>query len=157
MPGPEVDGHGASASPACAEHHADGGELIFGLHNGKGGLAFRGDAEFLEQVGGGFNQRSGRRDGIPRDHGDARKDRAHAAGRVAVDDDFAGGLVHPLDEVGILLGELLLRVIEARLDSAEVEVEDLLLLGELLVRLLSTTLEIDGKQLGQRRPRKPCS
>ena len=55
-------GHGARASPACAEHHANGGELVFGLDDGEGGFAFRGDAELLEQVGGGFNQRGGRSD-----------------------------------------------------------------------------------------------
>ena len=125
-------GHGARAGPACAEHHADGGQLVLGLDHGKGGLAFRRDAELLEQVGGGLNQRSGRRDGIPRHHRDAGEDRAHAAGRVAVDDDLAGGLVHPLDEVRVLLGELLLRVVVAGLHRAEVQVEDLLLFGELL-------------------------
>ncbi len=129
--------HGARARPACAKHHADGGQFVFRLHDGEGRLAFRRDAELLQQVGGGFNQRCRRRDRIPRHHGDARKHRAHAARGVAVDDDLAGGLVHPLDEVRILLDELFLRVIEARLDRAEVEVEDLLLLGELLAHAAS--------------------
>ena len=49
-------GHGARARPAGAEHHADGGEFVFGLDHGEGGFAFRGDAELLEQVSGGFDQ-----------------------------------------------------------------------------------------------------
>ncbi len=32
-------GHGARAGPACAEHHADGGQFVFRLNDGEGGLA----------------------------------------------------------------------------------------------------------------------
>ena len=43
--------------------------------------------------------------------------------------------------------KLLLRVIEARLHGAEVQVEDLLLLGELLLHAVFDHVEIDGEQL----------
>ena len=38
-------GHGARARPACAQHHADGGEFVFRLHDGEGRFAVRADAE----------------------------------------------------------------------------------------------------------------
>ena len=95
--------HRARTRPSCAQHHADGGQLVFGLHDRESGLAFRRNAELLQQIGGGFNQRRRRRNGIPRHHRHPGEHRAHAAGRVAVDDDFARGLVHVLDEVGVLL------------------------------------------------------
>ena len=132
-------GHGPRAGPARAQHHADGRQLVLGLHHGKGRLALRRHAEFLQQIGRRLNQRRRRRDGIPRHHRHAREHRAHAASRVAVDDDLACGLVHRLDAVRVLLGKVGPRVVVSRLHSAEVQVEDLLLFGKLLVHAFSTT------------------
>ncbi len=41
-------GHGTGTSPSCAEHHADGGELVFGLNDGEGGFAVGFDAMAFE-------------------------------------------------------------------------------------------------------------
>ena len=141
-------GHGARARPACAQHHADGGQLVLGLHHGKGRLAFRRHAQLLEQVGGRLDHRGGGRNGVPGDHRHAGKDRAHAAGRVAVDDDLARGFVHPLDEERVPLGQILLGIVEAGFDGAEVQIEDLLLLGELPAQAALHHAQIDGQQLG---------
>ena len=103
-------GHGARARPAGAERHADGGQFVFRLHDGVGGLAgFRIDAEALHVADQRFHQRRRGRDGIPGDHRHAGEHAAQRAGRVAVDDDLAGGRVHALHAVRIGLGEGLRR------------------------------------------------
>ena len=90
-------GHGTRAGPSRAQSHADGGQLVFGLHHRKSGPAgFRIDAEALQIPDQRFHQRGGRRDRIPGDHRDAREHGTQRAGGVAFDDDLAGVLVHAL-------------------------------------------------------------
>ena len=67
--GPGGGGHGARARPAGAQRHADGSQLVFGLHDGVGGLAGFGIVpEALHVADQRFHQRGRRRDGIPGDH-----------------------------------------------------------------------------------------
>ncbi len=85
------------AVPRRAEHDADRGELVFGLHDAVAPLAGLrilavALAERLERV----HQRRRRRDRVP---GADRRARIHAAqgrGRIAVDHDVAGRLVQRL-------------------------------------------------------------
>ncbi len=139
--------HGTRTSPAGAKHHTDGSEFVLSLDNGEARLALGSHAELLEQIGGGLYDRGGRCDGIPRNHRNASEHRAHAARSVAVDDDLAGGLVHLLNKVRVLLGEPFLGEVEARLDGAEVQVEDLLLLLELLLQTGLDNSEVNREKL----------
>ena len=82
----------------------------------------------------------------------------HINRRVAVDDDLAPGLVHLLDEEGIVLDQLVPRQNPSpALSRAEVQIEHLLLLRELLlgVRLPQSRDRCPGAALP--RPRIPCS
>ena len=91
-------GHRARARPAGADHHADRRELVLGLHDREGGLArLRVDAVLAQVVDQRLAERRRRRDRIPGDDGDAGQQAAERGGGVAVDQDLAGGLVHPLD------------------------------------------------------------
>ena len=56
--------------------------------------------------------------------------------------------IHPLDEERVLLGQIRLGIVEARLDGAEVQIEDLLLLGELAQQAALHHAQIDGQHLG---------
>ena len=81
-------GERASAVPARADDHADGGELVFGLHDAIEVLAGHGvapelAAELLERV----HHRRGRRDRVPRRDGRARVEAAERRRGVAVDED----------------------------------------------------------------------
>ncbi len=94
--------HRARSRPCRAQHHADRGQLVFGLHHGVRRLAgFFVDAEALQVADHGFHQRRGRRDGIPGDDGDAGEYAAQRRGGIAFDDDLARGGVHALDAVRI--------------------------------------------------------
>ena len=95
-----------------------------------------------------FHQRRRRRDGIPGHHGDAGEHGAQRAGRVAVDDDLAGGRVHALHAVGVGLGEGLGGVFEAGLRGAPVQLGGLgLALAELLHQRLVDLFHVDREQL----------
>ena len=99
-------GHGARARPTCADHHADGGQLIFRLHDRKSRFAVGADAVILHV----FDQASASEEegviGIPGHNRDAGEHAAKGRGGVAVNDDLACGLVHALDEKGSRLGRL---------------------------------------------------
>ncbi len=88
------------------------------------------------------------RDGIPGDDGDAGKHGAEGTGGVAVDDDFAFGGVHRLENEGILLGEGLRGVVEAGFDGGPVQVGGFLLFRELLAQGAFHGLHVHGEQLG---------
>jgi hypothetical protein len=96
-PGAGGRGHAARARPASADDHADGGQFIFGLHDGERRFAVGADAVLLHVLDHRLDQRRRRRDGIPGDHGASGEHAAERRSRVAVDDDLAGGLVHALD------------------------------------------------------------
>ena len=103
-------GQGACAGPSCADHHADGGEFVFGLDDGVGsflglwiaaGLGGVGDHRFGE-AGGGSNW-------VPGCKGKASEDGAGSAGGVAVEQD--GSFVeagHAADAIGLVVGQCLL-------------------------------------------------
>ena len=100
-------GHGARARPACAQHHADRGQLVFRLHHGEGRLAVRLDAVLASRNRSTFSTSDD--DGVIGYHITTVHAGKHAAQRsrgVAVDDDLARGRVHPLDTNGSLLGEV---------------------------------------------------
>ncbi len=122
---------GPRAVPGGAQHHADGGEFIFRLHDAVFVLA--GDlihpqlfAVFLE----GIHERGGRCDGIPGAHGGAGIDAAQTGQGVAIHHDVAGGLIHGLELQGQWAGEMLLGIGIAQLDGLEVAGHQFLLVGE---------------------------
>ena len=119
-----------------------GSELVFGLNDGKCGFAVRPDAVFLHVIDEALDQRRRRRDRIPRDDRDAAEHRSHRGGRVAVDDDLAGGFVHPLDLEGVGLGQRGRGVIVAGLGSIPVQLGSLNLFRELLARSAFSTSAI---------------
>jgi hypothetical protein len=124
-----------------------GGELVFGLHDCEAGLAVGFDTVALHEVDEVLDDRRGRGDGIPGDDGDAGEHGAHGGCGVAVDDDLAAGGVHRLDDIGVLLGECALGVVEADADGVEVKLGRLDLLGKLLADGLFHPLHVDREQV----------
>ena len=95
------------------------------------------------------HERRRRRDRIPGHHGDAGHHAADGGGRVALDQDLAGRLVHPLDVKRILLGEVGLGVIPAGLERALVQRHGLGLLAQLPGQRLLHERHVDAEQLRQ--------
>ena len=141
-------GHSARACPARPQHHPDSRQLVFRLHNGEACFAVRPDAVFLHVIDEGFHERGRGGDRIPGHHGDARKHRTQCSCGVTVDDDFAGGLVRALDEIGVLLGQRRGCMVKAGLDRGQVQVRRLNLLGKLLADGLFHLSHFDAQQLG---------
>ena len=127
-------GHGARSRPSRAQNHADGGEFVFGLHDGKSRFAISTNSVFLHVINEGLHQRRGRRNRIPRHHRDAGEHAAQRGSGVAVDDDHAGGFVHALDRERVGLGERGRGVIVTGLGGVPVEIGGFDFLGELLAQ-----------------------
>ena len=87
--------HGTCASPSCSNGHAHGGQFVFCLNDGEGRFAVRSDAVVAHIVGQCFHQTRRRRDRIPRGDRDSCKHAAQSRSGIAVDDDLAGGRIHP--------------------------------------------------------------
>ena len=150
-------GHRAGARPAGADHHADRGELVLGLHDREGRLARVGvDPVLLHVVDQRLAEAGGRRDRVPRDHGHAGEHAADRGGRVAVDQDLPGRRVHALDAEGVALDEVRPGPGEARVDGREVERQRLRLLREGLREGRLDLGQVDAEAGGRRRPRRPC-
>jgi hypothetical protein len=138
------------ARPAGPDHHADGRQLIFGLNHRISRVAVLIDAQPFQVADHRLHQRGRRRDRIPRHHRAAGKNRTQRACRVAVDDDLAGGFVHPLQSVRIGLRQVLFREIVAGLHRAPVQIRRFCLLRtELLHQRLANLLHVDVQQVGQ--------
>ena len=115
----------ARAVPRGAEHDADRGELVLGLHDAVAPLAGLrilaiALAERLERV----HQRRRRRDRVPRADRRARIQAAERRGRVAVDHDVAGRLVQRLHALRQRAGEIRARVVEAEIDGLLVRLDE---------------------------------
>ena len=152
-------GHGARASPACAQHHADRREFILGLHDGESGLAIRADAIFLHVIDERFSTSDD--DGVigyqvttvtP-----ANMQPMRSRG-VAVDDDLAGGLVHPLDRERVRLGQRGRRRNRSpALAAFQFRSAALTFLRELLAQGLLHLGHVEARAAARRRRRRPCS
>ena len=130
-------GHRPRARPARADHHAERGDLVLGLHDRERRLAGRlVDPVLLHVADERLAQRRRGRDRIPGDDGDAGHHAADRGGGVALDQDLAGGLVHRLDEERVLLGEVRFGVVPAGLERAGVQRDRLGLLAQLLAERL---------------------
>ena len=139
----------ARARPNRRRDHADGSQFVLGLHDGVAGFAgFGVRAEAAHVADQSFDQRGGRRDGIPRHNDNAGEHGAQRAGRVAIDDDFAGGLVRALHPIRVRLGEVAGGVIEAGLRGAPVQIGRLgLLRAELFDQGLAHIFHFDGEKI----------
>ena len=71
-----------------------------------------------------------------------------AAAAVSVNNDFAGGLVHALDEIWIALGEVGGGVIVSGFHGREIQVGGFHLFGKLLADRFIDFCDVDLKQLG---------
>ena len=101
---PRCRGEGARTVPAGADHDADRGQFVLGLHDGEFVLLCVGvDAQPVAIAGKGFGKRRRRRDRIPGADGGAAIDRAKRRGRIALDEnavaDRAGALQAQPDRV----------------------------------------------------------
>jgi hypothetical protein len=87
-------GEGARAVPAGAHHHADGGDLVLGLHDGvAASRRWRGRAVLGAVLLEGLGHRRRRRDRVPGAHRGAAVHAAQRRGAVAVDEDAVAHLV----------------------------------------------------------------
>src|SRR5215469_8611689 len=112
MPGPDVAVK-ARALPAGADHHADGGDLVFRLDDGELVLLrLRINAQVLAMRAEGFGKRGGRRDRVPGGDGRAAIDAAERRGIVAADEDAVAHLVALDDIEPAGAGQMLRRVVE---------------------------------------------
>ena len=106
--------HGAGAGPACSDRHSKSGKLIFRLHNGKRRFpGLRVDPILLHVIDHLLDQRTRRSDRIPGHDRASAKHGAQSGGGIALDNDFALSLVHPLDTKRIGLHEIRARVFDA--------------------------------------------
>ncbi len=105
-----------------------------------------------------FDQRRRRRDRIPGHHRHAGEHRAQRAGRVAVDDDLARGLVHPLDAERVGLGAGSSRRSRSPPATAPQFSSAALALRapNCFDQRLADLLHVDAEQLGHARRRRSC-
>ena len=82
---------------------------------------------------------------------------AERGGGVAVDDDFAGGLVHALNVEGAALLQIGFGVVEAGLRCSQIQIGGFYFLRELFANRLFNFGHFDGRASWQRRRRRPCS
>ena len=152
MPGPAGGGEGARAVPARAQDHADGGDLVLGLHDGGLDFARFGVGAELLAVGlEGLGHRGGRRDGVPGAHGGAAVDHAQCRGGIALDKDAITHGVGPLHaQAQAVLGQVLARELGARAQGLHVAVQQLFLALVLFGEQGFDDGQLDLHQLGQR-------
>jgi len=70
-------------------------------------------------------------------------------GGIAFDQNLPGRFVHPLDDEGVLLGEIRFGVIPSRLEGAEIQLDGLGLSTELLLERLLHEAHVDPEQPGE--------
>ncbi len=145
-PGPGSRRHGTRPSPARAQNHADRGQFVFRLHNGKCGFTVGTDSVVFQVISELLDQRCGRRYRIPGHYRHAGKHATQRRGSVAVNNDLALVLVHGLDEERVLLGKGCLRVVVAGPHRAHVEIGSLLFLGKLLGHRLLGLFDLNAEQ-----------
>ncbi len=139
--------HSTSPHPASAQHHADGGKFVFRLHDTESRFAIRTDAMLFHVLDQILNQRRRRSDGIPRHNADAGEHGAQRGGGVAVDDDLAFGLVHPLHAERIFLGQRLRSVVVSCLRGVPVQVGSFHFRRELLANRLFHFFHVEVEKL----------
>ena len=124
--------HRPRTRPPRPDDHPHGRNLVLGLDDRERGLPGRLVAPVLLHVADErLRERRRRRDGVPRDDRDARHHASQSGRGIAFDEDHAGGLVHSLDVVRIVFGEVLFGEVEARLQRRHVQLDRLELLPEL--------------------------
>ena len=139
-------GEGARAVPAGADHHADRGQFVLGLHDARScSCPVSVSTRIPVAVAGErLGQRGGRRDRIPGADRRAAIDRAQRRGAVAVDEDAVAdrvGAAHAQPDRAV---QVRLRLVAADMQRVDVG-------GDQLV----PALELLGQQLLDRPP-APC-
>ena len=121
-------GEGARAVPGRADHDADRGELVLGLHDGEFVLFGRRiDAHALAVARERLGERRRRRDRIPGADRRAAIDGAQGGGRIALDEDAVADRVGALEPQPDRVFEIHHRPVAAEMQRVLVGVEQLLL------------------------------
>ena len=141
--------HRPRARPACANHHAERGNLVLGLDDGKRRLAILVDPVLLHVGDHRLAQRGRGRDRVPRDDRAAGHHAPDGSRGVALDEDHPLGLVHPLDVEGVALWKVLLGVVPTGLERGHVHLRGFGLLAQLLHERLLHLAHVDVEELGQ--------
>jgi len=106
------------------------------------------DAEAAHVLDERLAERRRRRDRVPGHHRDSAEHGPDGGGGVTVDDDLAGGGVHPLDAPALLPRQVLLRVVQPLVDGGHVRGDGLGLPLELLADGGHDLVAVDPQQLG---------
>ena len=141
----------ARARPRRANHHADRGQLVLGLQDGKPVLfRLRLDAVFLAEALERLHQRCRGRNRIPRTHRCTGVEAPERCGGVPVDEDRVGGLVHRLEMNRQRAGEMLLREVVTKIDRLPVRIHQRRLARKLLREQRPDDLGIHVEQRRER-------
>ncbi len=141
---------GARTVPGGADHGADGGEFILGLHDQVIVLArLRIDAPLLAEALERIHHRRRRRDRIPRADRRAGIETAECRRGVAIDQDVIRRPVHALHADRQRTLEMLACIVVADLQRLHVRVEQRFLAGVTLGQQRAHDVEIDLQQRGE--------
>ena len=149
--GPGGRGERAGAVPGRADHHADRGKLVLGLHDGDPVLLGLGiDAQPLAMAGKGVGQRGRGRDRVPGAHRGAAIDRAQRGCRVALDEDAVADRVGAAQAKPDRALQVHQRPVAPEMKRMQVRLDQLFLRLELLLDQLLEHLDLHVEQRGER-------
>ena len=150
MPGPRRRGEGARPVPARADRHADGGDLVFRLHDGVILLSRSIEAVARAQAFERLGDRRRGRDRIPGAHRRSAVDRAERRGVISLDENAVAGRLAAPDANAERAGEARHRFVMADPQRPMVGLDQLVLALEPFRRQRLHDGEVDIEERGER-------